>query len=218
MGAYSPLPDLDDAAVDEVLRTVHLPILAELARRGTPFRGFLYAGLMLTDTGPVLLETNVRLGDPEAQAILPRLAGDLAPILAAAAAGALPGDLGSRLPVRDEAAVTIVLAAEGYPGDPRRGDAIEGIDDALALGALVFHAGTVARQRPGGGFATNGGRVLAVTAMGPDVPAARAAAERAADAVAWPGMHRRRDIAATLPDRPAVLASGLATPVPELAR
>ena len=91
MGAYSPLPDLDDAAVDEVLRTVHLPILAELARRGTPFRGFLYAGLMLTDTGPVLLETNVRLGDPEAQAILPRLAGDLAPVLAAAAAGALPG-------------------------------------------------------------------------------------------------------------------------------
>jgi phosphoribosylamine--glycine ligase len=217
MGAYSPLPDLDDAAVDEVLRTVHLPVLAELARRGTPFRGFLYAGLMLTDTGPALLETNVRLGDPEAQAILPRLAGDLAPVLAAAAAGALPGEIGSRLPVRDEAAVTIVLAAEGYPGDPRRGDAIEGIDDALAQGALVFHAGTVARQRPGGGFVTNGGRVLAVTAMGPDVPVARAAAERAADAVAWPGMHRRRDIAATLPDRPAVLASG-APRLPELAR
>ncbi len=150
MGAYSPLPDLDDAAVDEVLRTVHLPILAELARRGTPFRGFLYAGLMLTDTGPVLLETNVRLGDPEAQAILPRLAGDLAPVLAAAAAGALPEDLGSRLPVRDDAAVTIVLAAEGYPGDPRRGDAISGIDDALARGALVFHAGTVGRAAPGG--------------------------------------------------------------------
>ncbi len=218
MGAYSPLPDLDAAAVDEVLRTVHLPILAELARRGTPFRGFLYAGLMLTDSGPALLETNVRLGDPEAQAILPRLAGDLAPILAAAAAGALPGDLGSRLAVHDRAAVTIVLAAEGYPGDPRRGDAIEGIDDALARGALVFHAGTVARQRPEGGFGTNGGRVLAVTAVGPDIPSARAVAERAADAVAWPGMHRRRDIAATLPDRPAVLAPGLTTPVPELTR
>ena len=222
MGAYSPLTDLDDAAVDEVLRTVHLPILAELARRGTPFRGFLYAGLMLTDSGPALLETNVRLGDPEAQAILPRLAGDLAPILAAAAGGSLPGAIGSRLPVRDEAAVTIVLAAAGYPGDPRRGDAIAGIGEALALGALVFHAGTVARQRPEGGYGTNGGRVLAVTAMGPDVPAARAAAERAADAVAWPGMQRRRDIAASLPDRPAVLASGAprvpAAPVPEPAR
>ena len=220
MGAYSPLADLDDAAVDEVLRTVHLPILAELARRGTPFRGFLYAGLMLTDTGPALLETNVRLGDPEAQAILPRLAGDLAPILAAAASGALPEDLGSRLPVRDEAAVTIVLAAEGYPGDPRRGDVIDGIGDAIALGALVFHAGTVARQRPEGGFATNGGRVLAVTAMGPDVPAARTAAERAADAIAWPGMQRRRDIAATLPVRPAILAPGSAAAprVPEPAR
>ena len=218
MGAYSPLPDLDDAAVDEVLRTIHLPILAELARRGTPFRGFLYAGLMLTDTGPALLETNVRLGDPEAQAILPRLAGDLSPVLAAAAAGALRDDFGSRLPVLDEAAVTIVLAAEGYPGDLRRGDAIDGIDDALAQGALVFHAGTAPRQRPERGFVTNGGRVLAVTAVGPDVPTARAAAERAADAVAWLGMHRRRDIAAILPDRPAVLSSGPATPVPELAR
>ena len=218
MGAYSPLPDLDDAAVDEVLRTVHQPILAELVRRGTPFRGFLYAGLMLTDAGPVLLETNVRLGDPEAQAILLRLAGDLAPVLAAAAAGALPEDLGSRLPVRDDAAVTIVLAAEGYPGDPRRGDAISGIDDALARGALVFHAGTAAGQRPGSGFATNGGRVLAVSATGPDVATARVAAERAADAIAWSGMHRRRDIAATLPDRPAVLSPVPPTPVPEPAR
>ena len=218
MGAYSPLPDLDDAAVDEVLRTVHLPILAELARRGTPFRGFLYAGLMLTDTGPVLLETNVRLGDPEAQAILPRLAVDLAPVLAAAAAGALPGDLGSRLPVRADAAVTIVLASEGYPGDPRRGDAITGIDDALARGALVFHAGTATGQPPGAGFVTDGGRVLAVSATGPDVAAARAIAERAADAVAWTGMQRRRDIAATLPDRPAVLSAVLPTPVPEPAR
>ena len=150
MGAYSPLPDLDDEAVDRVLRTVHEPLLAELARRGTPFRGFLYAGLILTDTGPALLETNVRLGDPETQAILPRLDADLAPLLAAAAAGALPPDAPRRLPARDEAAVTIVLAAEGYPGDPRRGDPIEGLDAARAEGALVFHAGTVARNRPGG--------------------------------------------------------------------
>jgi phosphoribosylamine--glycine ligase len=132
--------------------------------------------------------------------------------------GALPEDLGSRLPVRDEAAVTIVLAAEGYPGDPRRGDAVSGIDDALARGALVFHAGTAAGQRPGSGFATNGGRVLAVSATGPDVATARVAAERAADAIAWTGMHRRRDIAATLPDRPAVLSPESPTPVPEPAR
>ena len=219
MGAYSPLPDLPDADVGRVLETVHHPILAELARRGSPFRGFLYAGLMLTADGPVLLETNVRLGDPEAQAILPRLAGALAPVLAAAAAGALPADLGPCLPARDEAAVTIVLAAEGYPNDPRRGDPIEGIEAAEAQGALVFHAGSVARNRPGGGFGTNGGRVLAVTALGPDVPAARAAAERAADAITWDGMHRRHDIAAALPTKSTGPNSApdhaRATPVPK---
>lgn len=200
MGAYSPLPDLDDEDVDLLLATVHGPLLAELARRGTPFRGFLYAGLMLTENGPVLLETNVRLGDPEAQAILPRLDADLAPILAAAAAGALPDGLAPHLATRDEAAVTIVLAAEGYPNDPRRGDPIEGLEAAAALGALVFHAGTVARRRPEGGFGTSGGRVLAVTALGTGIDAARAAAERAADAVSWDGMQRRHDIAARLPE------------------
>jgi phosphoribosylamine--glycine ligase len=210
MGAYSPLPDLDDDAVDAVIRTVHLPILAELARRGTPFRGFLYAGLILTRGGPVLLETNVRLGDPEAQAILPRLDVDLAPVLAAAAAGALPVDGPSRLPVRPQAAVTIVLAAHGYPGDPRRGDPIDGIEEAVAAGTLVFHAGTVARQRPEGGFGTNGGRVLAVTALGGDVAAARETAERGADAVSWDGMQRRRDIARDLALAAAVPVAGAA--------
>ena len=200
MGAYSPLPDLSDDDVELILATVHGPMLAELASRGTPFRGFLYAGLMLTESGPVLLETNVRLGDPEAQAILPRLDADLAPVLAAAAAGALPSGLGPHLGTRPEAAVTIVLAAHGYPNTPRRGDAIDGLDAAAATGALVFHAGTVARQRPDGGFGTNGGRVLAVTALGPDIPAARAVAERAADAVTWDGMHRRHDIALALPE------------------
>ena len=200
MGAYSPLPDLSDDDVELILATVHGPMLAELASRGTPFRGFLYAGLMLTESGPVLLETNVRLGDPEAQAILPRLDADLAPVLAAAAAGALPSGLGPHLGTRPEAAVTIVLAARGYPNTPRRGDPIDGLDAAAATGALVFHAGTVARQRPDGGFGTNGGRVLAVTALGSDIPAARAAAERAADAVTWDGMHRRHDIALALPE------------------
>jgi phosphoribosylamine--glycine ligase len=222
MGAYSPLPDLDDAAVEAVLRTVHAPILAELARRGTPFRGFLYAGLMLTATGPVLLETNVRLGDPEAQAILPRLAGDLAPILAAAAAGALAEGLPPHLPVRAEAAVAIVLAADGYPDTPRRGDPIAGLDEAEAQGALVFHAGTAPGQLPAGGFVTNGGRVLAVVGRGPDVPTARAAAEHAADAVTWDGMQRRHDIAVRLPVGSAAVAIAplavAAVPTPEAVR
>ena len=199
MGAYSPLPDLDDAAVERVLDTVHRPILAEMARRGTPFRGFLYAGLMLTADGPALLEINVRLGDPEAQVILPRVAGALGPLLLAAAHGRIPDGTPARLPVLPGAAVGIVLAARGYPGDPRRGDPIEGIDAARARGALVFHAGTVGRPVPPGGFGTNGGRVLTVTGRGADLAAARDAAERAADAIAWDGMQRRRDIAADLP-------------------
>jgi phosphoribosylamine--glycine ligase len=200
MGAYSPLPDLDEAAVGDILRTVHEPILAEMARRGTPFRGFLYAGLMLTAEGPALLETNVRMGDPETQAILPRLAADLAPVLLAAATTGLPDDLPAALPAAAMAAVTVVLAARGYPNSARKGDPIEGIDEAEARGALVFHAGTVARRRPEGGFGTNGGRVLAVTGLGPDVAAARAVAEHAADAITWDGMHRRHDIAAMLPE------------------
>jgi phosphoribosylamine---glycine ligase len=194
MGAYSPLPDLVDAAVEAVIDTVHRPILAEMSRRGTPFRGFLYAGLMLTEGGPVLLECNVRLGDPEAQVILPRLDGALAPWLLAAAHGLLPDDAPARLTAISDAAVGIVLAAKGYPGDPRRGDPIEGIDHASSIGSLVFHSGTV--ERPGGGYGTNGGRVLTVVDVGDDLVDARYAAERGADAISWPGMQRRRDIAA----------------------
>ena len=202
MGAYSPLPDLDDGAVERVLDTVHRPILAEMARHGTPFRGFLYAGLMLTADGPVLLELNVRLGDPEAQVILPRVAGALGPLLLAAARGRIPDGTPPLVPALPGAVVGIVLAANGYPGDPRRGDPIEGIEAARALGALVFHAGTVGR--PQGGFGTNGGRVLAVVGRGADLAAARDAAERAADTIAWDGMQRRRDIAAQLPARAAI--------------
>lgn len=197
MGAYSPLPDLDDAMVEGVLETVHRPILAEMARRGTPFRGFLYAGLMLTADGPVLLECNVRLGDPEAQVILPRIAVALGPLLLAAARGRLPDAERAHVPALPHAAVGIVLAAKGYPGDPKRGSPIAGLEDARAMGALVFHAGTVGR--PGGGFGTNGGRVLTVVGQGATLDAAREAAEHAADAISWDGMHRRRDIAASLP-------------------
>lgn len=205
MGAYSPLPDLDAAAVARVVATVHEPILAEMRRRGTPFRGFLYAGLMLTADGPALLEANVRLGDPETQAILPRLAAPLAPLLLAAALGALPADAPAVLPSRPDAAVAIVLAAAGYPDAPRRGDAIAGIEAARARGALVFHAGTA--ERPGGGFATRGGRVLTVVGRGADLAAARQEAERAADAIAWDGAQRRRDIALRLPAPAAAAGS-----------
>jgi phosphoribosylamine--glycine ligase len=204
MGAYSPLPDLDGAAVGAILETVHRPLLAEMARRGTPFRGFLYAGLMLTATGPVLLECNVRLGDPEAQVILPRLGVDLGPLLLAAAGGLLPAALPALLPSLPGAAVGIVLAAAGYPGDPRRGDPIRGLDAARDGGALVFHAGT--RRLPDGGFATHGGRVVTVVGRGATLGEARAAAERGAGAIVWDGLQRRRDIAAELP--PAVTAPG----------
>ena len=195
MGAYSPLPDLGDDAVERILATVHRPILAELGRRGSPFIGFLYAGLMLTEDGPTLLECNARLGDPEAQVILPRLASALGPVLAAAAArglAALPP-----LAVLPGAAVGIVLASEGYPNTPKRGLPIAGLEAAGAEGALVFHGGSIGR--PGGGYGTNGGRVLTVVGRGADLPAARAAAERAADLISWDGLQRRHDIAAALP-------------------
>jgi phosphoribosylamine--glycine ligase len=197
MGAYSPLADLDDAATETILETVHRPILAEMARRGTPFRGFLYAGLMLTPDGPALLECNVRLGDPEAQVILPRVATALGPLLLAAARGALPAGLPALVPVMPGATVGIVLAAKGYPGDPRRGDPISGLATAADDGVLVFHAGTVAR--PDGGYGTNGGRVVTVVGRGPIVGEARRAAERGADAISWPGLQRRHDIGLDLP-------------------
>jgi phosphoribosylamine--glycine ligase len=198
MGAYSPLPDLDGAGVEAILETVHRPILAEMARRGTLFRGFLYAGLMLTADGPAMLEVNVRLGDPEAQVILPLLAADLGPLLLAAAQGRLPESLPPLVSARPGAAVGIVLAAAGYPNDPRRGDAIHGLDAARAAGALLFHAGTAAGP-DGTGFVTNGGRVLNVVGRGEDLAAARALAEAAADAITWDGLYRRHDIAANLP-------------------
>jgi phosphoribosylamine--glycine ligase len=139
----------------------------------------------------------VRLGDPEAQVILPLLAADLAPLLLAGARGSLPADVPVHLPVCPGAAVGIVLAARGYPESPKRGDPIAGLEVAAAAGALVFHAGTVGR--PQGGYGTNGGRVLAVVGTGDGITAAREAAERAADLVTWDGQHRRHDIALRVP-------------------
>jgi len=199
MGAYSPLPDLPDEAVNRIIDSIHRPLLVEMARRGTPFRGFLYAGLMLTAEGPVLLECNARLGDPEAQVILPRLGTAIAPWLRAAARGELPANAPKLLPVMPGATVGIVLAAEGYPGEPRVGALINGLDAARAAGALVFHSGT--GRDDAGRYRTRGGRVLTVVGRGPDIVAARAVAERAADAISWDGMKRRHDIAADLPLR-----------------
>jgi phosphoribosylamine--glycine ligase len=208
MGAYSPLPDLPYEAMVNVLDTVHRPILAELARRGTPFIGFLYAGLILTDHGPILLECNARLGDPEAQVILPRLAVALGPVLAAAARrdlGDFAAQWSGRLPVLPGATVGIVLASEGYPGTPTRGLPIEGIHAAEDAGALVFHGGSIGR--PQGGYGTTGGRVLTVVGRGTDLSRAREAAEAAADLISGEGMQRRHDIAATLPPEPAVMGA-----------
>jgi phosphoribosylamine--glycine ligase len=209
MGAYSPLPDLDDEAVARIVETVHRPLLAELAGRGTPFVGALYAGLMLTADGPVLLECNARFGDPEAQVILPRVATALGPLLRAAArhelgeAARFLGLDGRRLvPTMRAAAVGIVLAAGDYPAGRSAGEPIEGIEAARAAGAFVFHAGTrprVGRDDRPDGYETDGGRILTVVGRGRDVTGARAVAEAAADLISWPGLQRRRDIAAALP-------------------
>jgi phosphoribosylamine--glycine ligase len=203
MGAYSPVPDIPESLSATLLETIHEPVLAELARRGTPFRGALYAGLMLTPEGPVLLEFNARFGDPEAQAVLPRLSVPLGPLLLAAAKGnlaAAASELRLRsmiLPTTGDAAVAVVLAAAGYPEKPRKGDVIDGLDEAARAGATIFHAGTV--QDDEGRYRTNGGRVMAVVGLGSSLAAARAEAERAADKVRWDGMQRRHDIAARLP-------------------
>jgi phosphoribosylamine--glycine ligase len=190
MGAYSPVPLVDGALVDAVVRDAVAPTLHELARRGIAYRGVLYAGLMLTPAGPKVLEYNVRFGDPECEVVLPRLATDLGELCLAAATGRpLP-----EIRFHDDACVTVVLASEGYPAAPRTGDVIDGLDDAAAVaGAMVFHAGT---RRRGGDLVTAGGRVLAVSALGRSVAEARTRAYDAAGRISWRGMQCRRDIAA----------------------
>ncbi len=207
MGAYSPLPDLPDDDVSGVVAAFHVPLLAELARRGTPFRGALYAGLILTQGGPVLLECNARFGDPEAQVILSRCATPLAPLLLAAAQGRLAaaaddaGIMGRLLPSRPDATVGIVLAAAGYPESPRPGAGIAGLTEAEAGGASVLHAATA--RDADGTWRVRGGRVLTVVGRGADLATARAAAEHAADLITFDGLQRRHDIAAAFPSAPA---------------
>jgi phosphoribosylamine--glycine ligase len=190
MGAYSPVPLAGPDVVGTVMSAAVEPTLRELRRRGIDYRGVLYAGLMLTPDGPKVLEYNVRFGDPEAQVVLPRLDTDLTALLEQAARGAL----------RDEprfvsdAAVAVVCAAEGYPGPPRTGDVIEGLEAARGVpGVTVFCAGVAAG--PGGSLVTAGGRVLAVTALAPTIGTARARAYEAVDHVRWPGRYVRADIA-----------------------
>jgi phosphoribosylamine---glycine ligase len=193
MGSYSPVPRFGPDQVDELLQTVHRPVLTELARRGSPFVGLLYAGLMLTEVGPKVLEFNCRFGDPETQSILPRLQGDLLMTLRAAATGELSEDVSADT----DAAVTVVLAAPDYPERGDTGTPIEGVDAAESDGALVFHAGTAVRD---GRLVTNGGRILNVTGLGPTVGEARRAAYDAVGKISYPGMRFRNDIAQAAAD------------------
>ena len=186
MGSYSPAPDVD---VNELVDAIHRPVLAELARRDSPFVGVLFAGLMLTENGPRVLEFNCRFGDPETQSILPLLEENLLDALAAAATGDARG---IELPVSDDAAVTLVIAAGGYPDSGDRGSPIDGIEDAEAAGVLVFHAGTALH---GDRVVTNGGRILDVTGVGPTIGAARDRAYAAAAHISFPGARYRTDIA-----------------------
>ena len=198
MGSYSPVPEIDRDRAEELTRQIHQPVIDELRRRGTPYHGVLYAGLMLTADGPKVLEFNCRLGDPETQAILPRLRSDL---LAALEASIRPGGLAEvELDWSDEAAVTVVLASGGYPESSSRGDAIEGVEDAEALeGVEVLHAGTASDGH--GGLVTAGGRVLNVTALGSTLADARERAYAAADRIRFDGRQLRGDIAARAVDR-----------------
>jgi phosphoribosylamine---glycine ligase len=189
MGSYSPVPAVGDARAAEISRAVHQPVLGELARREIPFHGVLYAGLMMTADGPKVLEFNVRFGDPETQAILPRLRSDLLGLLEAAT---IPNGLdGTALEWAPDSAVTVVLASRGYPQSSSSGDVITGLD-AIPRAVLVSHGGTACSD---GRIVTAGGRVLSVTGLGPDVAAARASAYAAADVIQFPGKQLRRDIA-----------------------
>ncbi len=190
MGAYSPAPVMTDDMIARTIDEIILPTLAAMASRGAPFRGVLYAGLMLTADGPQLIEYNVRFGDPETQVLMMRLESDLLPLLAASASGSL---LEVPEPVwNDGAALTVVMAARGYPGAYEKGEVIRGIDRADALpDAKVFHAGTALRD---GEVIVNGGRVLNVTARGATIAEAQRRAYEAVDLIDWPDGFVRRDI------------------------
>ncbi len=186
MGSFSPLPDVPDAEADEILETIHLPVLRELARRGAPFHGLFYAGLMKTEDGLRVIEFNCRFGDPETQSLLPRLDGHLLPLLL--------GDLSSAPQISDRAAITVCIASRDYPArSDDRGTPIDGVEEAASEQALVFHAGTALQD---GRLVTNGGRILNVVGLGESVAAARTAAYEAVAHIDFAGMQFRTDIAA----------------------
>jgi phosphoribosylamine--glycine ligase len=189
MGAYSPASVMTPALIQRVMREVVAPTLRGMNERGTPFRGALFAGLMVNADGPKVIEFNVRFGDPEAEVILPRLQDDLLPLLLACASGTLPSNAPR---FYSDAALAVVMAARGYPGEPVRGSRIRGIEDAETVpGVLVFHGGT---REVDGAILADGGRVLAVTALGSDVAEAQRRAYRAVDRINWPEGFYRRDI------------------------
>jgi phosphoribosylamine---glycine ligase len=196
MGSYSPVPGIDDEEAREIARIAHQPIVDELARRGTPFHGVLYAGVMITPAGPKVLEYNCRFGDPETQAVLPRLSSDL---LALLEASVRPGGLAGAHPEwSSDWAVTVVMASRGYPDSASMGDPISGLD--AVEGVDVFHAGTAERD---GQIVTAGGRVLGVTALGASPAEARDRAYAAAERIEFDGRQMRRDIASRAADRVA---------------
>jgi phosphoribosylamine--glycine ligase len=199
MGSYSPVPGIDAGRVEEIADSVHRPVVDLLRRRGTPFHGVLYAGLMMTAAGPKVLEFNCRFGDPETQAVLPRLRSDLAQLFLAARE---PGGLAGVGADFDHGwAVTVVLASAGYPATSSKGDVISGLADAAAVeGVEVTHAGTAERNSE---IVTDGGRVLNVTGLGPDAAAARDRAYAAAARIKFDGMQMRTDIAKRAVERVA---------------
>ncbi|WP_336809789.1 phosphoribosylamine--glycine ligase [Bosea sp. MMO-172] len=189
MGAYSPAPVMTPALTERVMAEIIRPTLAGMAKRGTPFQGVLFAGLMITAQGPKLIEYNTRFGDPECEVLMPRLKSDIVPALLAACDGVLDR---VDLRWRDEAALTVVLAAKGYPAKPETGSIIRDVEKAEALDdVLVFHAGTKLRN---GDLVANGGRVLNVVALGKSVGEAQKRAYEAVDKIDWPGGFCRRDI------------------------
>ena len=197
MGSYSPVPGIDEERAAEIVATVHQPIVDTMRTRGTPYRGVLYAGLMMTAAGPRVLEFNCRFGDPEAQAVLPRLRSDLVDAMTRCLPGG--GIAGMELEWADEWAVAVVIASDGYPESASKGDVIEGLDEAERVeGVQVMHAGTARRD---GEIVTAGGRVLAVTGLGASAEAARAKAYGAVELIDFRGAQHRSDIAARVTER-----------------
>ena len=195
MGSYSPVPGFGPAEVEEIVDSVHRPVVAAMARRGVPFHGVLYAGLMIGPEGPKVLEFNARFGDPETQAVLPRMRSDLVDLFLAARE---PGGLaGTSAEFGSDWAVTLVLASAGYPASSSKGDVIHGLDEAAGLAELT-HAGTAERD---GEIVTAGGRVLNLTGLGPSPAAARDRAYDAASRISFEGMQIRTDIAARAVER-----------------